>query len=147
MITGLSDPQVQRYLGASERELSQDEDRFENFLRRPDVRAFAIEAGGEYVGDATIEDIRTDDSIAELRLRLLDPGQWGMGIGRAATEQLLEIARKMGLERVWAAAHPDNDRAIKLLQSLGFERDGQYDSGDTGYDVGFTVKLQETAKV
>lgn len=146
MLAALGDPQVARYLGAAEKSVAGDPVMFEQFLARPDVRAFAIEVDGTYAGDATIEDIRPGEARGELRLRLLDPEQWGMGIGRSVTGQLLATARNLGLQHVWATTSPDNERAINLLRSMGFERDGRYDSGDTGFDTGFSFDLAfETA--
>jgi len=43
------------------------------------------------------------------------------GIGRAATERLLDVSSKAGAKGVRAITHPDNTGARRLLEGLGFE--------------------------
>lgn len=49
----------------------------------------------------------------------------GRGIGRALMEKLLDTADNwLMLKRVELEVYPDNERAIKLYESLGFVREG-----------------------
>jgi ribosomal-protein-alanine N-acetyltransferase len=49
---------------------------------------------------------------------LVKPSHQGRGLGRAATVKLLEELKDIPL--VDLVTHPDNERAIKLYESLGF---------------------------
>jgi len=50
---------------------------------------------------------------------------WGNGYGKQAASLLLEIAfEKLGLNRVYATVLSFNERSIKLLQSVGFVKEG-----------------------
>lgn len=54
----------------------------------------------------------------------LDPAWWGKGLMSEALEAMLELAfERMGLERVDAYVLADNDRSLRLLDRLGFERE------------------------
>jgi RimJ/RimL family protein N-acetyltransferase len=50
----------------------------------------------------------------------------GCGYARESTQAVLEQGRKdFGFKRVAAMATPDNEKSIRLLESLGFERQGR----------------------
>lgn len=53
------------------------------------------------------------------------PQYQGQGVGRALMEALLDLAdRWLLLVRVELGVYPDNTRAIRLYESLGFQREG-----------------------
>ena len=50
---------------------------------------------------------------------------WGSGANRESKALLLALAfRRLGLLRVTAFAHPENERSIAALERLGFAREG-----------------------
>lgn len=51
---------------------------------------------------------------------------WGMGAGRAALEALIGFARRHRLEILQLDVRADNERAVSLYRSLGFETLGRY---------------------
>lgn len=51
---------------------------------------------------------------------------WGLGAGRAAMEALIDFARRQGLEILQLDVRADNERAVALYRSLGFETLGRY---------------------
>lgn len=51
---------------------------------------------------------------------------WGLGVGRAAMEALIGFAGRKGLEVLQLDVRADNDRAVALYRSLGFETLGRY---------------------
>ncbi|KWX88770.1 hypothetical protein AMQ83_04650, partial [Paenibacillus riograndensis] len=65
------------------------------------------------------------------------PDYWGLGYMREALELLLDYGfAVMGLNRIEAFCHPDNLRAQRLFQSLGFQREGllrEYRHTDAGF--------------
>ncbi|WP_286155083.1 GNAT family protein [Bacillus sp. FJAT-27264] len=67
----------------------------------------------------------------------LAPAYWGQGYMTEALKLLLDYGfGQMGLNRIEALCHPENDRAQGLVSSLGFQREGllrQYRHTDAGY--------------
>jgi ribosomal protein S18 acetylase RimI-like enzyme len=63
---------------------------------------------------------------------------WGLGLGRALTEQALEQTRAVGIRRVTLYVRADNARAIRLYESLGFQHEGRmagaFAIGEVDYD-------------
>lgn len=51
---------------------------------------------------------------------------WGRGAGRAAMEALVRFAVSRGIEIIQLDVRADNERAISLYRSLGFETVGRY---------------------
>jgi len=55
----------------------------------------------------------------------LGRGHWGSGANRESKALILTLAfRRLGLQRVTAYAHPDNERSLRALDTLGFTREG-----------------------
>jgi len=71
-----------------------------------------------------------DDELWIWRLSIDTPYQ-GKGYGKAAVKKVIENALVEYPEEknLWLGTNPENERAIKLYKSLGFE-----DSGKTAYD-------------
>ena len=67
------------------------------------------------------------EGTGELRALYVHPDHWGRGIGRALVEHVILALREMGYDEVtlWSFAH--NDRARRLYEEAGFERDGAED--------------------
>jgi len=63
---------------------------------------------------------------------------WGLGVGRALTRAALELAKDSGIRRVTLYVRADNQRAIRLYESLGFQHEGRlvgaFAVGDLEYD-------------
>ena len=65
------------------------------------------------------------DGVAELGY-IMRPDCQGRGLAREAVVRVLEHGFKVrGLRRIWADTDPDNTGSIRLLEALGFEREGQ----------------------
>lgn len=62
---------------------------------------------------------------AELSVTVHDDYQ-NMGIGTAMLKHLLAIARTKKLRKVYLLVNTDNDRAIHVYMSLGFEIEGRF---------------------
>jgi RimJ/RimL family protein N-acetyltransferase len=62
---------------------------------------------------------------AEFAILLGDRELWGKGIGKAVTREVLDFAfKQLHLHRVYLTVLERNARAVKLYESLGFEREG-----------------------
>jgi len=63
---------------------------------------------------------------------------WGKGIGRKTLNRIIEIARDEGYEVMNLYCYSDNERAIRLYKSSGFEQCGKikkcYKVNNTYYD-------------
>jgi ribosomal-protein-alanine N-acetyltransferase len=57
---------------------------------------------------------------AELLNIAVAPGQQRRGLGRALLREMLEVAQKNGLRRVYLEVRPSNGAAIALYRSAGF---------------------------
>lgn len=51
---------------------------------------------------------------------------WGLGLGRKMSECIVEWARRIGLRKLYLDVFADNDRAIAIYRSLGFEEEGRF---------------------
>lgn len=83
-----------------------------------------VEVDGMVVGDASVRrlDANRVRHVGVLGLGI-HPEFQGLGLGRALTEAVIEWAKSVGVVRLDLAVRADNDRAISLYTSLGFERE------------------------
>ncbi|MCW4008631.1 MAG: GNAT family N-acetyltransferase [Candidatus Bathyarchaeota archaeon] len=63
--------------------------------------------------------IEPDGKSGELAFIVSDKWQ-GLGLGTKMVDYVLEIAKEMGVETVYAIMLPDNKRALSLTQKMGF---------------------------
>jgi putative acetyltransferase len=92
----------------------------------PDDHSFVAVIDGQIVGMAGLH-VNTGKRrhTASLGMMVHDQFQ-GRGIGRELLEMLLHVADNfLGLTRVELEVFPDNERAIKLYESSGFEHEGR----------------------
>lgn len=83
-------------------------------------------ADGTFYGLGALIRMPTGDDV-ELAYRLARPA-WGQGIAREAGAALLAHAfRTLGLPRVVAVTYPENLRSGRVLDKLGFARQGEVD--------------------
>ena len=61
---------------------------------------------------------------ADLERVAVDPAQQGHGVGRALLTELIASAVDAGVEILTLDVRGDNDRALRLYESLGFSRYG-----------------------
>ena len=86
-------------------------------------------AGERVVGSAGLHPV--GNSLRRSHVRMLGigiaPGWQGRGIGRALITRLLDWADNWaGVLRVELTVHADNERAIALYRSMGFEEEGRH---------------------
>jgi [ribosomal protein S5]-alanine N-acetyltransferase len=127
-----SDPDVMRYVGSPPGVKSPDET-----LERVRQRIAAdhglmgfwrveSRAGGTFYGLAALIRMPAGDDV-ELAYRLT-PTAWGQGIAAEAGAALVEHAfRALGLPRVVAVTYPDNRASQRVLEKIGFRRQGDLD--------------------
>src|SRR6516225_7904431 len=84
----------------------------------------------------------TQPDEAEITFMVADDYQ-KQGIGTAMLNHLCSIARQAGLKRLYALAIPDNERALRLLNKLGFPCDVRSDPAQRMMHI--TVHLTSAA--
>jgi RimJ/RimL family protein N-acetyltransferase len=100
------------------------------------------------VGSAGIESIGTKYKVrhrAEFGISVLQE-YWGLGLGKALTKACIECARDAGYTQLELNVVADNERAVKLYQSFGFEEFGRnprgFNSKVSGYQEVIYMLLQ-----
>ncbi len=108
----------------------------QEFHASPDVVSFIAEAAGERVGFALVDAPRTHPGFADLVAIAVDPRHRRTGVGRFLLLRVIasrEERREASLLALTVA--DDNDVAIALFRSLGFEMIpgvvGRYTGGQT----------------
>ena len=125
-----NDPSLYATLAGSFRAVSRATE--EEWLRRislpaPDALNLGIveRVTGNLVGCVYLRDIDPDSRSGELHVFLGEPAARGRGLGEAACRAMIEHAfQALGLQRVYLMVLPENERAIRLYERLGFSRDG-----------------------
>jgi len=101
----------------------------------PGSKSCCIYHGDEIVG-YTLYNL---SYAAALRLRLwvsrlmITEPQRGKGYARAAMQQIIAEARQQDCVEVGLSTEPENFKAIRLYESLGFRATGKIDDGEMVY--------------
>lgn len=114
-------PEVWQFTDAAwTHEISVDEELrwIRKALADPSSRRFAIIADDRYVGNIYLTDI--DGETGQYHIFIGERDQWGKGIARAASEQILRYAKALGLRSVWLIVKKQNAAAIAAYRRLGF---------------------------
>ena len=94
---------------------------------------------GKVAGTAGIQAVGTKHKVrhrAELGISVLSE-YWGLGLGKALTKACIQCAKDAGYDQLELNVVADNDRALTLYRSLGFEEFGRnprgFNSRTSGY--------------
>jgi len=126
-----SDPQAMRYWDAT---IWTSDERGRAMIARDLAAAnrdylrvgIAPAGGGEIVGTCALWRIDAQCRRAEIGY-ILHPELWGRGYMREALSALLGYAfRELDLNRIEADTDPRNERSTRLLEALGFAREGLF---------------------
>ena len=101
------------------------EDLGERFSARTHLQWGVAEAeGGRIVGTVTLHSWHRDNRRAEIGYILGAP-HWGRALGAEAVDAVIRFAfDAMGLHRIEADTDPGNAASIRMLEGLGFVREG-----------------------
>lgn len=108
--------------------LQQREAEFDALQGEPDLTTVAliIEADGRAVGDINLFHIDQRNRCASIGLSIWCEDDRGHGYGTSAMRALLGWAfGQMNLNRVELSVAPDNTRAMKMYEHLGFTHEGR----------------------
>ena len=117
--------------------LEQEEDFLRGQVNAPRGAMIVAEIDGEIAGSCTFADVSAKRRFAHrcvLEIALYQR-YCGLGLGRRLMEYALEMAKNCGYEQIELEVIADNDRAVALYKSAGFEMFGvhprvlKYDDG------------------
>lgn len=123
------------YLLSYPEENSMDPEQEARFLQEKTESGNEIELVAEIdgliVGTAGIEQVGAKEKVrhrAEFGISI-DQRYWGLGIGRALTEACIACAKQAGYAQLELNAVAENERALKLYESVGFVEYGRNPRG------------------
>jgi RimJ/RimL family protein N-acetyltransferase len=86
---------------------------------------FGIVVEGRLVGYVQLAEIDQVQQRAKIGLLIGEKELWGRGIGSTALRLMLDYAfTGEGLERVSAEVYAFNERSLRLMERVGFQREG-----------------------
>jgi ribosomal-protein-alanine N-acetyltransferase len=125
-----SNPEVMRYWShgpmTTRSEATAYIDHIHEGLRRRDLFQWGISlrADGRIVGTCTLLNVQADHERGEIGFAVAR-SHWGRGIAPEAVAALIAFAfERLGLHRLEADTDPRNERSLRLLERLGFRREG-----------------------
>ena len=130
VLTVFSDPLVLRYwdgpLMTTTQDVMQYIERIHYGFRRRELMQWAIAdaATDAVIGTCTLTHLSITHERAEIGFALRQT-RWGQGLGSEAVTVAINFAfQELGLNRIEADVDPRNERSLKLLERLGFHREG-----------------------
>ena len=125
-----SDPLVLRYwdgpLITTQQDAMQYIERIHYGFRRRELMQWGIAdaATDAVIGTCTLTHLSVTHERAEIGFALRQT-RWRQGLGSEAVSAAIDFAfREMGLHRIEADVDPRNERSLRLLDRLGFRREG-----------------------
>ena len=98
---------------------------FDEFAKRDDLIRFAIEVGGEVVGDCSLHDIDRHNRTCDVGISLGRP-HWSQGYGQESLHLLVDYAFKHNnMHRVGLEVLADDERAVGCYRKVGFVEEGR----------------------
>lgn len=128
----LNDPEVSQGLAMfTPLSMAEEEDWFENMLKRPnEERPLCIEAGQEedwiLIGNSSFFSIDWRNRSAEMGIFIGDKSYWNQGFGSEVISMLLRYGfATLNLHRIFLRVFEDNPRAIRAYEKAGFVHEGR----------------------
>ncbi|PKK38523.1 hypothetical protein BWI96_01770 [Siphonobacter sp. SORGH_AS_0500] len=125
-----NDPEVMQYLTNQFRYIGLEADRnwFAYYQQhRNEAVRLAILDEGTLVGTVQLTQIDRMNQQAEYSIMIGEKNHQSKGLGRQATQAILKHGfLDLNLHRIYLTVLTDNERAIRLYESIGFQREGIY---------------------
>ena len=108
---------------------------WKNFIiiyeKKVQVEDFGFEVEERRIGGLTIGQL--DHWSPEIGYYIGEKSLWGKGIGKEVVKAAMEWIKEYGRDYTHTTVKDDNERSIRLLTSLGFERLGPARPGESWY--------------
>lgn len=118
----MSSPAVVRYEPCGVMTLKEAEGELERRIGSGAFTAIALKDSGKVIGNVCLG--KRDFNTLELGY-LLNPAFWGMGYAQEGCGALIREAFLRGVHRICAMCDPENAASWRLLERLGFAREGR----------------------
>lgn len=100
----------------------------ERFIEgRPDILHYAIHKkdSGNFIGYGMIAHIDRYNRRCSLGIEIGEKGEWGKGLGRETLSAIIAYCfAELDMNRIGAEVWAFNERSRRMLESLGFKREG-----------------------
>lgn len=124
-----SDPDVTRFLGWARHETVADTHAFLSFSasewERWPAGPYLIRSrpDGRLLGGTGLAFERPDEAVTGY---VLARDAWGHGYATEALAAVMDVARQVGVVRLYALCHPHHRASVRVLEKCGFIRDSQW---------------------
>jgi RimJ/RimL family protein N-acetyltransferase len=120
----VNDPRVRRGIATVEPTPLAEEREYVESVGEGEGTQFLVRADGERVGTIGLHDVTATHGNGEVGY-FIAPGAWGNGYATDATRTVVEYAFvERRLHKVYARAFAFNDASQRVLEKVGFEREG-----------------------
>ncbi len=93
-----------------------------NYLEQDRSGYWVAQVNDKVVGGGGIAPFNGSETVCELKKLFLLPESRGLGIGKALTAHCLDFAKQQGYSHCYLDTLANMDSAIKLYETMGFER-------------------------
>lgn len=117
----LSDEEVVRFEPYKPMDLQEVENTLNWRISTEEMLAVELKASGKLIGNVYLG--QRDFEARELGF-VFNRQYWGQGYARESCEALIQQAFAAGVHRIYAECDPENVHSWRLLEKLGFRREG-----------------------
>lgn len=119
---------------------------FKKILTDSSQKVYAILANGKHIGNCGLKNIDLKKNEAELWIYIGKKSEQGKGIGRFATELLIQkVFQEFGIEMIFIHVADFNIRALSMYRSIGFREVNLKNNGEWA-DRGCNIVRMELYK-
>ncbi|QJI36455.1 GNAT family N-acetyltransferase [Pseudomonas sp. ADAK13] len=118
----LRDEEIKKLTDSPDFTDQQQQDFFRSLPARKDYRIFGINYHGRKIGAAGLKNI--EGEVGEYWGYIGEKELWGKGLGQLIIAEVFIFARSIGVNFIFLKVSPDNIRAIKLYEKIGFKMSG-----------------------